>query len=73
MMNDISTKIIRDDLNIYTVIFSCFVALIVSSIFSLIIEEHVIKPRLLYDGSVNELGRYSMTFDAYRRYIHGKQ
>ena len=34
--------------------------LFVNSIFTALI----IKPRL-YDGSVNELGRYSMTFDAY--------
>ena len=49
----------------FTIVFlSCVVAIITTSIFTSFIQDSFIKPRL-YDGSVNELGRYSMTFDAY--------
>ena len=43
---------------------SCMVAFITMLFVNSIFTALIIKPRL-YDGSVNELGRYSMTFDAY--------
>ena len=49
----------KDDIIISTII--CFVFLL---LFSQIIEEKIIKPRL-YDGTINRLGRYSFTIDAY--------
>ena len=49
----------------FTIVFlSCMIAIITTSIFTSVVQDSIIKPRL-YDGSVNELGRYSMTFDAY--------
>ena len=45
-------------------LFSCIVAFITMLFVNSIFTALIIKPRL-YDGSVNELGRYSMTFDAY--------
>jgi hypothetical protein len=43
---------------------SCLIACITIMVVSPSLTTAIIKPRL-YDGSINELGRYSMTFDAY--------
>ncbi len=53
-MNNQSTKLIS------SIITMCLTVVIVSQSITSI----VIKPRL-YDGTINELGRYSFTFDAY--------
>ena len=42
-------------------IIACIIALLMCS---QIIDEQIIKPRL-YDGTINQLGRYSFTFDGY--------
>ena len=50
----------RDDLLI-----SCIIAIAVTMLLlSPTLITTIVKPRM-YDGSINELGRYSMTFDAY--------
>ena len=43
---------------------SCMIAFVTVLLASPSLSTAIIKPRL-YDGSINELGRYSMTFDAY--------
>ena len=43
---------------------SVFIALLTALIISTSIGPMIVKPRL-YDGSINDLGRYAMTFDAY--------
>ena len=43
---------------------SCLIAFVTIMVVSPSLTTAIIKPRL-YDGSINELGRYSMTFDAY--------
>lgn len=45
-------------------ILSCLVALVSVLIFTPTLTDIIVKPRL-YDGSINNLGRYAMTFDAY--------
>ena len=60
-----SSSTIENGLSINSIFLSLIVVMITLMSFSSIIENSVIKPRL-YDGSINELGRYSMTFDAYQ-------
>ena len=43
---------------------SITIAVVTLLLFFPLIQDSVVKPRL-YDGSVNELGRYAFTFDAY--------
>jgi len=43
---------------------SCLIAFVTIMVVSPSLTTAIIKPRL-YDGSINELGRFSMTFDAY--------
>ncbi len=43
---------------------SAFIALLTTLLISTSIGPMIVKPRL-YDGSINDLGRYAMTFDAY--------
>ena len=43
---------------------SIAIAVVTLLLFFPLIQDSVVKPRL-YDGSVNELGRYAFTFDAY--------
>nr|AIF03058.1 hypothetical protein [uncultured marine group II/III euryarchaeote KM3_160_F12] len=52
------------DTRISGLFFSCLVALVSFLMITTLIQDSIIKPRL-YDGSINELGRYSMTFDGY--------
>ncbi|MBC8438044.1 MAG: hypothetical protein H8D82_02105 [Euryarchaeota archaeon] len=47
-----------------SLLISVFIALLATLIISTSFGPMIVKPRL-YDGSINELGRYAMTFDAY--------
>lgn len=51
----------RENNNLIASLVSCIIAMLMCS---QMINENIIKPRL-YDGTVNNLGRYSFTFDAY--------
>ena len=43
---------------------SCMIALVTMLLVSPSLTTAIVKPRL-YDGSINDIGRYAMTFDAY--------
>ena len=44
---------------------SCMIALVTTLLLSPALTTAIVKPRL-YDGSINDIGRYAMTFDAYQ-------
>ena len=43
---------------------SITIAVVTLLLFFPMVQDSIVKPRL-YDGSINELGRYAFTFDAY--------
>ena len=59
-----------DEITRVDLLSSITIAAVTLLIFFPLIQDSVVRPRL-YDGSVNQLGRYAFTFDAYE-YIEDK-
>ena len=58
---------VRDDsvrIGSSELLLSCMIALVTMLLVSPSLTTAIVKPRL-YDGSINDIGRYAMTFDAY--------